>query len=670
MPNKKKRRITANDLYDIDIISEIRLSPSGDEVIYSQQRTDRDTEEKYCNLWVVPTNGGKPFQFTFGDQTDTQPRWSPDGEMIAFLSNRGDKDKPNQIYLIPFRGGEARRLTWIDGKIENLSWSPDGKKLLGRIRKTDQEILEQQSDELKEKLGIVNRHYQRVFYKYDGDGYLPNERWHIWTIEVSSGLAKQLTDHEIYDDIDPTWSPDGKSIAFMSNHSPDPDLEKRAVDLFIIPASGGKPRKIKTIYGEKLKPSFSPDGRLIAYLGTEGKKDWTRNQGLWIVPTDSSKQAINLTEAYDVHVSPETINDVGTPEIMAPTWSIDGDILYFPIVRHGRSELCSIDIEGKNFTTIAGAHGVVGSFSFNTDQTRLAYFMGKIDDPGQVYLQDVGSTKESKITEVNKKLFSKIDLGDIEEVWIKGPDNNDLQGWILKPPEFDPDKKYPSIFEIHGGPLTQYGEFFMHEFYYLAAAGYVVHFCNPRGGRGYGEEHAKAIWGDWGNADYRDLMTWTDFIEGQPYISKKRMGVTGGSYGGYMTVWIIGHTDRFKAAVTQRCVSNFVSMWGSSDLNWIFQEVLNDKPPFEDLDEYWEHSPIKYIGNAKTPTLVIHSENDLRCPIEQGEQVFVALKTLGVDTEMVRFPGEFHGLSRNGRTDRRITRLNHILRWFDKYLNN
>jgi dipeptidyl aminopeptidase/acylaminoacyl peptidase len=197
-----------------------------------------------------------------------------------------------------------------------------------------------------------------------------------------------------------------------------------------------------------------------------------------------------------------------------------------------------------------------------------------------------------------------------------------------------------------------------------------VHFCNPRGGRGYGEEHAKAIWGNWGDADYRDLMAWTDFIEQQPYISKKRMGVTGGSYGGYMTVWIIGHTDRFKAAVTQRCVSNLVSMWGSSDLNWIFQEVLNDKPPFQDLDKFWEHSPIKYIGNAITPTLVIHSENDLRCPIEQGEQVFVALKTLGVDTEMVRFPGEFHGLSRDGRTDRRIVRLNHIVRWFDTYLKN
>ncbi|MEE9187980.1 MAG: S9 family peptidase, partial [Anaerolineales bacterium] len=513
-------------------------------------------------------------------------------------------------------------------------------------------------------------HYRRVFYKLDGEGYLPEERWHIWTVDTNSGRAKQLTDHAVFDDKDPTWSPDGKLIAFMSNHSPDPDLERTAVDLFIMPAPGGKPNKVRTKYGDKSKPSFSPNGRYIAYFGTDGQGDWTKNQGLWVVPTDSSAQSINLTEAYDVHVSPETINDVGSPEIMPPTWSNDSSKLYFPVVRHGRSELCAIDLEGDNFKTIAGAQGVIGSFAFDADQTRLAYFMGKMNDPGQVYLQKIGSSEELQITHVNEKLFSKIDLGQIEEVWIKGPDKNDLQGWILKPPGFDPGRKYPSILEIHGGPLIQYGEFFMHEFYYLAAAGYVVHFCNPRGGRGYGQEHAKAIWGGWGDTDYRDLMTWTDFIEQQPYISKKRMGVTGGSYGGYMTVWMIGHTHRFTAAVTQRCVSNLVSMWGSSDLNWIFQEILNDKPPFQDLDKFWEHSPIKYIGNAKTPTLVIHSENDLRCPIEQGEQVFVALKTLGVDTEMVRFPGEFHGLSRNGRTDRRIVRLNHILRWFDKYLKN
>jgi dipeptidyl aminopeptidase/acylaminoacyl peptidase len=633
MPKNRKRLITSEDLYDLEVISDVRISPSGEHVIFTQQRVDPENEKKYSNLWVVGTDGGKPSQFTYGDQKDYHPRWSPDGETIAFLSNRADKKKPANIYLIPFQGGEARRLSEIKGTIGSFSWSPNGKKFLCKIRKTDQEILDRQEDGQKEKLGTVKRHYDRVFYKLDGEGYLPQERWHIWTVNVNTGRGKQLTKHTIYDEIDPTCSPDGKLIAFMSNRSIDPDLEPDAVDLFVMPASGGKPRKVSTPLGAKTLPSFSPDGRYIAYFGTEGLGIWYRNQGLWIVPTDGSSGAINLTESYDVHVSPMTINDVGAPEIMPPTWTNDGDKLFFPIVQNGRTLLCSIGLDGKDFTTIAGEQGVVGSYAFNSDQTCLAYFMGKMDDPGQIYTREMRKNKESRITKVNEKLFSKLDLGEIEEVWIKGPDNNDLQGWILKPPGFDPSKKYPSILEIHGGPWVQYGEFFMHEFYFLAANGYVVHFCNPRGGHGYGEEHARAIWGGWGDADYRDLMAWTDYVENQPYINKKRMGV-------------------------------------SSDLNWIFQEVLNDKPPFEDLDKFWEHSPIKYIGNAKTPTLVIHSENDLRCPIEQGEQVFVALKTLGVDTEMVRFPGEFHGLSRNGRTDRRIARLNHIVRWFDKYLKN
>jgi dipeptidyl aminopeptidase/acylaminoacyl peptidase len=327
-------------------------------------------------------------------------------------------------------------------------------------------------------------------------------------------------------------------------------------------------------------------------------------------------------------------------------------------------------MDGGDLQTVIGEGGVVGSFSLDRKQQILTYFFGKMDDPGQIYLRELISGKDRQITHHNKDLFKSVRLGSVEEFWIKGPDSTDIQGWIMKPPDFDPSRKYPSILEIHGGPLTQYGDYFMHEFYFLAAQGFVVHFSNPRGGRGYGEEHAKAIWGGWGGADYADLMAWTDFVSMQPYIDPDRMGVGGGSYGGYMTLWIIGHTQRFRAAVAMRCVSNLVSLWGSSDFNWTFQQDLSNKPPFEDLQKFWDHSPMKYIGNAKTPTLIIHNEMDLRCPIEQGEQAFVALKRLGVDSELVRFPDEFHGLSRSGRTDRRIARLNHILRWFDRYLKN
>ncbi|MBN2146127.1 MAG: S9 family peptidase [Anaerolineales bacterium] len=668
MPAKTKRKLTAEDLYQFNLISGVRISPDGKHIVYPVQRVERKTEKKYINLWVAPTEGGEARQFTVGKQSDRSPCWSPDGSQIAFLSNRGNAEKPPQVYLIPFHGGEAHCLTGIDGEISDLSWSPDGKRLLCTVRKLDAEQIERQKDDEKKKLGVVSRHISRVFYKLDGYGYLPHERAHIWVVDAHTGKGMQLTDHAVYDEENPCWSVDGKWIAFISNRSADPDFHPDLVDLYIMPAGGEVFSKVPTPVGGKHHPAFSPDGKWIAYYAQEGEGEWYRNTNLWIAAVDGSQPARNLTGKYDFEVHAGVINDMGTAELLPPIWSLDGQRIYFPVMVHGSSTLMSVDVSGNDLQTVVGEGGVVGSYSFDRAQTRLGYFYGRMDDPAQVFVRDLAGKNAHQLTRLNQGLLQKIDLGQVEEVWFKGPDGNDLQGWIVKPPDFDPAKKYPSIMEIHGGPWTQYGEFFMHEFYYLAAHGFVVYFCNPRGGRGYGEEHAGAIWGGWGDADYWDLMAWADWMEKQPYIDPRRMGVTGGSYGGYMTVWIIGHTQRFKAAVTQRCVSNFISMWGSSDMNWVFQQTLNNKPPYEDFQKSWDHSPIKYIGNAKTPTLVIHNEFDLRCPIEQGEQVFVALKSLGVESEMVRFPDEPHGLSRIGRTDRRIARLNHILRWFERHL--
>nr|HPL27064.1 hypothetical protein [Anaerolineae bacterium] len=325
MPARTRRAISAEDLYAFELISDVRLSPDGRLVAYSVQRVDRKTEKKHANLWLALADGsGPPRQFTYGDQVDAMPRWRPDGEEIAFLSDRGDKDKPPQVYLIPTHGGEARPLTSIEGTIGSLAWSPDGRRLVCTVRKADPEALEREKDEQKKKLGVVARHYDRAFYKLDGYGYLPHERWHLWTVDARTGRAKQLTDHAMFDEQMPAWSPDGRRLAFVSNRSADPDLRPDADDLFVMPAAGGEARRIDAPIGGKMQPSFSPDGRLIAYYAVEGEALPFKNQGLWVLPADGSAPPRNLTEPHDLHVSAWTIADLGQAEEMPPTWSRDG----------------------------------------------------------------------------------------------------------------------------------------------------------------------------------------------------------------------------------------------------------------------------------------------------------------------------------------------------------
>ncbi|MBU7017353.1 MAG: S9 family peptidase [Theionarchaea archaeon] len=661
-----KRFITAEDLYNFNLISSCRISPDSYYIVYCVHRVDKKTEKKYSNIWVVPTSGGEPQQFTYGDHADSQPKWSPSGAEIAFISNRDDEKQP-QIYVMPFHGGEARKLTDLKGEIENFEWSPDSSKLLVSFRKKDAEEIEREKDSQKKELGIVSRHITRVFFKLDGKGYLPKERLHLWIVSLQ-GECLQLTDSDIYDEQTPAWSPDGEKIVFCSNHAEDPDLDLDAVDLFVIPSTGGDLYKIETPVGLKWNPQFSPDGKWVAYFGYEERGQYWKNISLWVVPEDGSGKAQNLTEKFDFHVSTDTINDLpGALPMMPPTWSQDSKKIYVQVSRHGSTKIMSVSLNGVS-EPFVDKKGVIGSFTFDKEQSKLSYLYAHMKDPGEVFVHDMATNTGQKLTHVNEDLLQSLNLGEVEEVWFKGADNNDLQGWIIRPPDFEKSKKYPSILEIHGGPYVQYGNFFMHEFFFLAANGYVVYFCNPRGGQGYGEAHSKAIWNNWGTADYDDLMAWTDCVEKTGYIDSKRMGVTGGSYGGFMTNWIIGHTNRFKAAATQRSVSNMVSMYGTSDFNWPLQYEVGDEPPWENHENYWRQSPLKYIKNCQTPTLIIHSEQDMRADVEQGLQVFVALKRLGIDTELVLFPDEPHGLSREGRTDRRVARLNYIKNWFDRYL--
>lgn len=659
--------LTSDDLYRLAPVGDPRLSPDGQHVVYCQQRIERDSQKAFVNLYLVPTGPGRTRQFTVGDQRDTRPRWSPDGRTIAFLSDRGGKAR---LYTIPVDGGEARPLGTWHGALGAFAWSPDGRRLAVTVRRPSAEEDAAEDNPKRKDLGTVARHITRMHYKGDGEGYIPAERWDLWLVDAASGRTRKVLAGDDYDVGAPAWHPDGKRVVFAANRGPAADLDPERVTLWLIDVdAGGEPRELATPLGGVSSPTFSPDGTRLAWFGQPGVGEWWRNTHLWCL-------ALGGGAPYDVMAGDDRdagleVNGDATfgPLSTGPVFTPDGAEILCQVGAHGRTALWAFPTAGGTGRPIVAGEGMVGVFSLDAAGERLAWFHTTATDPGQVRTRRLADPPERArtLTRANRWLGRRA-LGRIEEVWFDGPDGNRVQGWVMTPPGAKAGERHPALVTIHGGPWTQFGERFMHEFHMLAGRGYVVGYCNPRGGSGYGEDHARAIHDDWGNKDYNDVMAFADLLAARPDVDPARMGVTGGSYGGYLTNWIIGHTDRFKAAVTQRSVSNLLSFWGSSDIGWLFTRPFANKPPWEDFANLWRQSPIAWIGAATTPTLVIHSEQDMRCDKEQGVQVYWALKTLGVETELVLFPEESHGLSRGGRTDRRIARLEHIARWFDRFL--
>ncbi len=668
MASVDQRRLQAEDLYRLERISEPKISPDGRHVVFVMHTIDRESEQERTSLWVVPTERGPARRFTWGDGRDSSPRWSSGGDRIAFLSDRAGKGMA--LYIVPFGGGEARPIDGPEGSIRAITWSPDGRRLACLVRPPDSEEKSTGANGKADapKKTRTDRHITRMLYKSDGEGYVPQKRWHIWSIDAKSGRYKSVTDGD-FDAGPPKWSPDGARIMFTANLEPDADISPLSNDLYVVDAAGGSPHQLPTPRGDKSNAEWSPDGSKIAWFGGIEPEEWWRDTRLWVMPSDGSEEAKDVLGTLAACAGLDVMHDtVAGSQISSPAWSADGERLIFQLGRHGTTALVQVLADGSEVPEpIIDELAAVGPFDVDASGDRIVYLLSMMDEPGQLYALDRSQGRTRQLTRVNRWL-ERVSLGSSVSTWIEREDGNRIQGWIIRPPDFDPRGSAPAIIEIHGGPWAQYGYRFMHEFHLLAARGYVVGFCNPRGGRGYGEAHARAIQNDWGNIDYADILAWTEHVASQPGVDGKRMRVTGGSYGGFLTNWIIGHTDRFKAAVTQRSVSNLVSFWGSSDIGWLFTHPFASKPPWEDFDNLWRQSPIRWIANAKTPTLVIHSEQDLRCDKEQGVQMYWALRTLGVETELVLFPEESHGLSRGGRTDRRIARLGHIIRWFDKFI--
>ena len=687
-----KRSITEKDLFRFVWIADPQISPDGSQVAFVRVAVNDKKDDYDTSIWMVPMRGGEPRMLTSGTR-DTSPQWSPDGSRLAFLrSNEKDgKRQPPQVYILPLTGGEAWQLTKLPKGASRPTWSPDGKtiafnsttnaddlaKEACKAGKSDGKDGEDKKDKCTKPEHETDVHViSRAVYRINGAGYLDYAHTnHIWTIAVGGGAdesvkPKQLTSGD-FSEQDITWAPDGSEIYYVSNRSLESyyDLPQNA--LYAVPAAGGDFKEVTRIEGGSLSAiSISRDGKRMAFFGSTNQpvRSYTQ-QDLWVVDLAGGKPR-NLTTDFDFDVGQAVFGDNSPPRASGgskPLWTADGNSLIALVGREGRGNLERFEVAtGKN-TPLTRGDQAVESYVAKPDGTALVAYVSTPTTIGDLFsVQPNGSLQ--RLTDINQKLFSELNLTQPEEFVYNSFDGKKIQAWIQKPPDFDAKKKYPLILNIHGGPHAAYGWIFEHEFQWMAAKGYVVLYPNPRGSTTYGQDFGNIIQYHYPGDDYKDLMVGVDELLKRGYIDEQHMGVTGGSGGGLLTDWIVGHTTRFAAAASQRDIASWAAWWYSADFT-LFHESWFRKPPFEDPQDYTERSPITYINNVKTPLILILGDADFRTPpISGGEEMFRALKYRKVPTAMVRFPGESHELSRSGQPWHRIERLEHIVNWFDIYL--
>jgi len=642
------------DLTRIQFITDPQLSPDGRRVAFVVTTLSEERDEYLSNIWIVDVGGGAPRRFTAGPRRDVEPRWSPDGSRLAFLSERAAKDKL-QLYVMPADGGEPTKLTALDHGVSAIAWAPDGSRLAFVSPVGGQKEPESEEEKRKSRPARV---ITSVKYRFNGEGFVYDRRPHVLVVSLDGASAVQITDGDFID-ADPTWSPDGESIVFASARHVSRD-DDDASDLWRVPAKGGTPQRLTATTGPVMLPAFSPDGRTIAFLARAGLNAYGRNVQLFTVPSEGG-QAVCLTATLD--------RSCGALHVR-PLWSPDGRSITVAAEDRGDVGLWRTATAGGGAPErIVGGERALNGYSASADGRMLAFAASRAVAPAEVFVCGADGGDERRLTELNRAWMDSLALSAPERFRFTRA-GFELDVWVMRPAGFVAGQRYPTLLSIHGGPHAQYGHNFFDEFQVYAGGGYAVVYTNPRGGQGYGEAFAQAVVGDWGGGDYADVMAALDEAVARcPFIDSERLGVLGGSYGGFLTSWMVGHTNRFKAACSERAVNCQYTMFGTSDIGSSFNVVeLGGALPWEDMARYIERSPLTYAKDIRTPLLILHSEDDLRCPIEQAEQLFVALKKLKREVRFVRFPGENHEMSRSGKPRHRLERFRHILEWFAKYL--
>jgi dipeptidyl aminopeptidase/acylaminoacyl peptidase len=684
---QEKRLITENDIMKFVWIADPQISPDGLQVAFTRVTVNEAKDEYETSLWLVPASGAEaPRRLTAGTH-DSSPRWSPDGHTVAFVRpvERDGKTLPAQIFTLALDGGEAHAITDLPKGAGGPVWSPDGKRIaFSSVTRADDTAAP--APPAKAGAGeppVSPKSDVRVItsavYRSNGSGWNDPERpGHLWVTDVKAGIeiakATQLTSGK-FDENGAAWAPDGSKIYFTSNRVDEPYYQQSDSDLYSVPAAGGEMTKVASINGSIGGPRPSPDGKWIAFGGTlYGTPERSFDQSdLFITPADGTGAPKNLTAGYDFDIGGGVGGDQRAPRgggSGGALWSPDARSIIIAAGEQGDANLVRVDVATGAVTPVFKRAHTVQSYTASKDGKALVAVTSTQTNINDLFVLDpaAGTPSAKQITRINDDLFKTIKLSEPEEVWWTSFDGKKIQGWLLHPPDFDKSKQYPLILEIHGGPHSAYGNVFTHEFHWMAAKGYVVLFPNPRGSSNYGQDFGNIIQFHYPGDDYKDLMAGVDEVVKRGYIDTKRMGVTGGSGGGLLTNWTITQTTRFAAAVSMRSIADWSGFWYTADFSQYTGSWFR-KAPWEDPADFTARSPITHIAKVKTPLMLIDGDDDLRTPpSDGGEMMFRALKYLKVPTVMVRVPGETHELSRSGKPRHRVERLQHILGWFDKYL--